>query len=587
MESKLSNELRREKSDTRRWSVGIAVGLASFAFVAGVAIGMHPYSNQAAIDAESQPACPTEVLLCGCKGGKTEKGDDGCPKCSCPTPPHLSIEIIPEPPLCPAPACFCRKDEVADVIPQKGGCETCTCTPSVCVTCKNRKLRKTDQKSMWKKACRKCKKIQGQRSRCESKEKWTENKKKWCCKQFSICYDDADKIQEEPPVLVVGGCAGTRFGCCPDDKTSKESNDDKCNGKAPLPLIAIDPLPELPPPEEFPMLGGCGSTRFGCCPDGKGSKVSADDKCDGKTLAIDPMEIAPPIPEVLPAPEPGLLDIIAAKKACATCKQGKKTDFFTIVACGKCKAATKDAYPTDPKKKCAAAAYAKEHFEFCCKQNNGEGCPKEEESPSKKPGLLDMGVVTKACATCNQGKKDIPTLLACRKCQAAKEEVADTAPPPIVGGCQSTRFGCCDDGEGYKNFAEDDCKAKEEVRAEVIVAPSDALCPIVKCECDNPLLGKNAANCEICTCPEPPDVPVLELAPFTPPCAAPYCMCKEGETPKTDKDDSGCETCNCVPSEPSGQCVAKEASKGKYGEVCPEKSAVECKKAYADHCSWQ
>ena len=43
----------------------------------------------------------------------------------------------------------------------------------------------------------------------------------------------------------VGGCSGTRYGCCPDGLTARH-----CPAEQPL------------------TIGGCGGTHYGCCPDG-------------------------------------------------------------------------------------------------------------------------------------------------------------------------------------------------------------------------------------------------------------------------------------------------------------------------------
>jgi len=45
----------------------------------------------------------------------------------------------------------------------------------------------------------------------------------------------------------LGGCHSTRFGCCPDGITYSEGHDNDCGGL---------------------RSGGCRSTRYGCCPDG-------------------------------------------------------------------------------------------------------------------------------------------------------------------------------------------------------------------------------------------------------------------------------------------------------------------------------
>merc|ERR1712154_725057 len=57
-----------------------------------------------------------------------------------------------------------------------------------------------------------------------------------------------------------GGCASTRFGCCPNDCPKAASgpfNKGCCN----LPAIGRVLPPTLPP-----GTGACSATRFGCCP---------------------------------------------------------------------------------------------------------------------------------------------------------------------------------------------------------------------------------------------------------------------------------------------------------------------------------
>lgn len=64
------------------------------------------------------------------------------------------------------------------------------------------------------------------------------------------CCDDGvtsrlDQEGSNCPSIVTGGCAGTKFGCCPDGKTAKaDQSGSNC----------------------FSDMG-CGSTEFGCCPD--------------------------------------------------------------------------------------------------------------------------------------------------------------------------------------------------------------------------------------------------------------------------------------------------------------------------------
>ena len=63
----------------------------------------------------------------------------------------------------------------------------------------------------------------------------------------------------------IGGCAGTRFGCCDDGETAKKnSHGSNCPSSSPRPHHHKD------------IVGGCAGTQYGCCPDKKTTKN--DDK---------------------------------------------------------------------------------------------------------------------------------------------------------------------------------------------------------------------------------------------------------------------------------------------------------------------
>lgn len=77
---------------------------------------------------------------------------------------------------------------------------------------------------------------------------------------------------------MIGGCAGTRYGCCPDGKTPKKyENDPGCLRQARQELPGI-----LGPGGVQHMMGGCAGTRYGCCPDGTTPKKYENDQCKGK-----------------------------------------------------------------------------------------------------------------------------------------------------------------------------------------------------------------------------------------------------------------------------------------------------------------
>ena len=54
---------------------------------------------------------------------------------------------------------------------------------------------------------------------------------------------------------VIGGCSTTKYGCCPDEKTAKNKQGTNC------------------------FIGGCSTTRFGCCPDGITARNQTGSNC--------------------------------------------------------------------------------------------------------------------------------------------------------------------------------------------------------------------------------------------------------------------------------------------------------------------
>lgn len=75
------------------------------------------------------------------------------------------------------------------------------------------------------------------------------------------------RTPSRPPMPILpgwlGGCEGTRWGCCPDGTTPKaDPSGWNCD---------YVPPPPNPPPRS--LIGGCEGTRWGCCPDGVNAKV--------------------------------------------------------------------------------------------------------------------------------------------------------------------------------------------------------------------------------------------------------------------------------------------------------------------------
>ena len=75
-----------------------------------------------------------------------------------------------------------------------------------------------------------------------------------------VCSEEDRKNMETPSHQqcnkpLIGGCAGTRYGCCPSDGVTAKVDNQGSNCPAPL------------------LIGGCAGTRYGCCKDGVTSKV--------------------------------------------------------------------------------------------------------------------------------------------------------------------------------------------------------------------------------------------------------------------------------------------------------------------------
>jgi len=77
------------------------------------------------------------------------------------------------------------------------------------------------------------------------------------------------------------GCAQTAFGCCPDGVNSKMNfYGTNCPGYRPGPGYYPTPyVPQTPPPPgPGPLppkpIGGCAGTRYGCCPNNQTPKVN-------------------------------------------------------------------------------------------------------------------------------------------------------------------------------------------------------------------------------------------------------------------------------------------------------------------------
>lgn len=78
-------------------------------------------------------------------------------------------------------------------------------------------------------------------------------------------------------------CSQTTFGCCPDGVNSKVNfYGTNCPGYRPGPGYYPNRPPYVPPPPPpgpGPMppkpIGGCAGTRYGCCPNNQTPKINA------------------------------------------------------------------------------------------------------------------------------------------------------------------------------------------------------------------------------------------------------------------------------------------------------------------------
>ena len=124
----------------------------------------------------------------------------------------------------------------------------------------------------------------------------------------------------------VGGCRGTRYGCCPDNVTAKyDTVGSNCyyHPLPPLPPIPPNPYPPQPPlpPNPYPPqpkpnpypVGGCSGTIYGCCPDNITAKY---DNAGSNCSSYPPQPPQPPLPPAPPQPTP------SDTNACPTSIQG-------------------------------------------------------------------------------------------------------------------------------------------------------------------------------------------------------------------------------------------------------------------------
>lgn len=78
----------------------------------------------------------------------------------------------------------------------------------------------------------------------------------------------------------IGGCAGTRWGCCPDGMRPRaDPLGTNCDHTVPsYPVQPVRPIRPIPARVHH-TIGGCAGTRWGCCSDGVTAKNSFFDTC--------------------------------------------------------------------------------------------------------------------------------------------------------------------------------------------------------------------------------------------------------------------------------------------------------------------
>ena len=194
---------------------------------------------------------------------------------------------------------------------------------------------------------------------------------------------------------LIGGCAGTQYGCCPDNVTAKNANGDNC---APY-----------PPPVPTPPVGGCAGTQYGCCPDGVTAKHENGDNC------IPPNPLQP--------------------VGCAGTQYGCCPDGVTA----------KNAYgnncisyppPNPPPPSCASSQYG------CCLD-----------------GITPKNAYGTNCATFNSWTYTPPTVTPTPTCTTPGPVPAPTPSPTMQSGCSVTQYGCCPDNVTAKNADGSNCSA--------------------------------------------------------------------------------------------------------------------------------
>ncbi|KAK0055883.1 extensin [Biomphalaria pfeifferi] len=289
-------------------------------------------------------------------------------------------------------------------------------------------------------------------------------------------YDDTTK-----PPTYVGGCISTRYGCCPDGRTAASGYGNKgcypSNDYSPKPQPNQYDYTTKPPT----YVGGCISTRYGCCPDGRTAASGYGNKgCY-------------PSNEYSPKPQPNQYDYTTKPPTyvggCISTRYGCCPDGRTAAS----GYGNKGCYPSNDysikpqpnqydytTKPPAYVSGCKSTRYGCCPDGRtaasgygNKGCyPSNDYSPKPQPNQYDYttkppayvgGCISTRYGCCPDGRTAAsgygnegcyPSNDYSPKPQPNQYDYT-TKPPTYVGGCISTRYGCCPDGRtaasGYGN----------------------------------------------------------------------------------------------------------------------------------------
>lgn len=88
-------------------------------------------------------------------------------------------------------------------------------------------------------------------------------------RQGENCSQKIGVVPPQPYQPPMGGCVGTQYGCCLDGVTpAYDQAHSNCFVKPPPPPSPSPPQPPSPSPPQPQPIGGCAGTRYGCCPNG-------------------------------------------------------------------------------------------------------------------------------------------------------------------------------------------------------------------------------------------------------------------------------------------------------------------------------